>query len=51
LPGINSMILFMGGALLVVGFLLPGMKSLVAIGFSAVLLGLGIHFFVRHPSA
>jgi ribosomal protein L40E len=47
--GINNFVLFMGGAVLVAGIMIPAMKSLIVIGLIAILIGMGVHFLIKHP--
>lgn len=50
LPGLNSLVLIMGSAVMTMGFLLPGFKNLSGVGLAAVILAIGVRFFVRRPS-
>lgn len=47
LPAINNLLLLFGSMVMVIGLLTPGLKSVSGVGLAAVLLGAGVHFFLR----
>ncbi len=48
-PALNNFVLFGGGVLVVMGSLLPNVRNLAGLGFAAILLGVGIRFFLKPP--
>ena len=49
-PKMNNIILMLGGAVMTMGFLLPGVRDLVGLGAAAVALGIGVRFFLSPKS-
>jgi phage FluMu protein Com len=49
LPGFNSVVMALGGAVMTLGLLLPNSNNLTGIGVAAIALGIGVRFFHRSP--
>ncbi|RYZ65561.1 MAG: hypothetical protein EOP05_20435 [Proteobacteria bacterium] len=50
LPSFNNFILFLGTILVVVGIGLPQMRDVAKLGFSMIVLSLGLRYFLRRPA-
>lgn len=47
MPGLNSLVLILGSTTMAMGLMLPGFQNLTGLGLSAVLLAIGVRFFIR----
>ncbi len=50
MPGLNTLVLLFGSAVMTTGFLLPGLQNLTGLGLATVLLAIGVRFFIRRQS-